>query len=37
MYIIGVIILSLSLMASTSDEREDTLNIASYNSKGFFR
>ena len=35
MYIIGVIILSLSLMASTSDEREDTLNIASYNSKGF--
>ena len=35
MYIIGVIILSLSLMATTSDEREDTLNIASYNSKGF--
>ena len=35
MYIIGVIILSLSLMASTSDEREDTLNVASYNSKGF--
>ena len=35
MYIIGVILLSLSLMASTSDGREDTLNVASYNSKGF--
>ncbi len=35
MYIIGVIILSLPLMDSTSDEREDTLNVASYNSKGF--
>ena len=35
MYIIGVILLSLSLMASTSDEREYTLNVASYNSKGF--
>ena len=30
-----VILLSLSLMASTSDEREYTLNVASYNSKGF--
>ena len=35
MYIIGVLLLSLSLMASTSDEREDTLNVASYNSMGF--
>ena len=35
MYIIGAVLLSLSLMASTIDEREDTLNVASYNSKGF--
>ena len=33
--IIGVILLNLSRMASTHDEREDILNIASYNSKGF--
>ena len=35
MYIIGVILLSSSLMASTCDERENTLNAALYNSKGF--
>ena len=35
MYIIGVILLNVSLMASTIDEREDTLNVASYNIKGF--
>ena len=33
--IIGVILLNLSRMASTHDERENILNIASYNSKGF--
>ena len=33
--IIGVILLNLSKMASTHDERENILNIASYNSKGF--
>ena len=36
--IIGAIdrlLLSLSRMASTNDEREDILNIVSYNSKGF--
>ena len=35
MYKIVVILLNVSLLASTSDEREDTLNVASYNSKGF--
>ena len=33
--IIGVILHNLSRMASTHDERENILNIASYNSKGF--
>ena len=35
MYIIGVVLLSVSLMASAIDEREYTLNVHSYNSKGF--
>ena len=37
MYIglIGVALLTLPLMASICDELEATLNVASYNSKGF--
>ena len=35
MYIISVILLSIFIMAYTRDEREFTLNVASYNSKGF--